>query len=131
VDIIINTELEKVSGSKDAYEKHIFLEDKVLVVGYAKQEEFYGERTGEETVRSYYWYWELRDSESWDLLKENHDKDFTFCESDLGNWNDDDRVEDLVGDISESGICTWSDQYLIEDIAENIAEEVLDWLNRT
>jgi hypothetical protein len=128
LDMIISTPMEKVAGAGDAWEKYIDLEDNVLVVGYKEEEEFHDRDPDEELVRTFYWYWELRDPKTWDVLFEDQDKDFSFCESDLGNWEDQDRVEDFVGDISEDRICTWSEQDLIEDVAEDIANEVLDWL---
>ncbi|MBM4240335.1 MAG: hypothetical protein FJ150_01430 [Euryarchaeota archaeon] len=129
VDMIINTALEKLPGFKDVWEKHIYLENKkVLIVGFREEDKFNKEDPGEEVIRSYYWYWELRDTVTWEILDENQEKDFVFCESDMGGWSDQDRVEDIVGDISEAEVCTWSDQDFIEDIAHDIADEVLGWL---
>jgi len=129
VEKIEETELEKSQRKRDAWEKHIYLEDnKVLIVGYNEEESFNETNPGEETVRNYYWYWEVRDSGSWDVLFDNHDKDYSFCESNVGGYTDQDRVEDIVGDIEEEDVCTWSEQDWIEDISENIAEEVIEWL---
>ena len=129
VERIEETELEKTQIEKDVWEKHIYLEDKnVLIVGYEEEESFDEQNPGEETVRNYYWYWELRNSGSWDVLFDNHDKEFSFCESVLGEYTDQDRVEDMVGDIEEEDVCTWSEQDWIEDISEEIAAEVIEWL---
>ena len=129
VERIEETELEKTQIEKDVWEKHIYLEDKnVLIVGYEEEESFDEQNPGEETVRNYYWYWELRNSGSWDVLFDNHDKEFSFCESVLGEYTDQDRVEDMVGDIEEEDVCTWSEQDWIEDISEDIAGETIEWL---
>jgi hypothetical protein len=129
VERIEETELERLQGQKDIWEKHIYLEDdKVLIVGYEEEESFNNENSGEETIKNYYWYWELRDSGSWDVLFDNHDKDFSFCESVVGDFTDQDRVEDIVGDIEEEDVCTWSEQDWIEDISEDIADEMIEWL---
>lgn len=129
VERIEETELERLQGEKDIWEKHIYLNDKnVLIVGYEEEESFNSENSGEESVKNYSWYWELRDSGNWDVLFDNHDKDFGFCESVVGDFTDQDRVEDLVGDIEEENVCTWSEQDWIEDISEDIAEEALDWM---
>jgi hypothetical protein len=129
VDRIEETELEKVQGKKDIWEKHIYLEgDNVLIVGYEEEESFNDQNPGEETVKNYCWYWELRDSGNWDVLFDNHDKEFSFCESTVGGYTDQDRVEDIVGDIEEEDVCTWSEQDWIEDISEEIAAEVSEWL---
>jgi hypothetical protein len=129
VERIEETELEKLQGQKDIWEKHIYLEDdQVLIVGYEEEESFNSENPGEETIKNYYWYWELRDSGSWDVLFDNHDKDFSFCESVVGDFTDQDRVEDIVGDIEEEDVCTWSEQDWIEDISEDIADEMIEWL---
>ena len=45
----------------------------------------------------------------------------------LADWGDDDRVEDVVGDIAEEDVCKWSEQDWIEDISEDIADEVIGW----
>lgn len=129
VERIEETELEKTQIEKDVWEKHIYLdENKVLIIGYEEEESFDEQKPGEETVRNYYWYWELRETESWDVLFDNHDKEFNFCESVLGEYTDQDRVEDMVGDIEEEDVCTWSEQDWIEDISEDIAEEAIEWL---
>jgi hypothetical protein len=129
VDKIENTKLERMPDSEDTYEKRIYLDDdNVLIVGYSKEERFEDINPEEETVMNFYWFWELRNSQTWDLLFENQDKNFNFCESDVGGWSDNDRVEDVVGGIGEEDVCKWSEQDWIEDISENIAEEVLDWL---
>ena len=132
VDKIESTKLERMPDLKDAYEKKIYLNDaNVLIVGYDLEEDFSGTDQEEETVKNYYWYWELRNSETWDLFYNNRDKSFNFCESEVGGWSDADRVEDVVGDIAEEDVCRWSEQDWIEDISEYIADEVLTWLKRT
>ena len=129
VERIEETELERVQIGKDVWEKHIYLEnDKILIVGYEEEESFAKQNPGEETVKNYYWYWELRDSGSWNVLFDNHEKEFSFCESNVGGYTDQDRVEDIVGDIEEEDVCTWSEQDWIEDISEDIADETMEWL---
>ena len=129
VDQIEETEMERTPGKMDSWEKHIDLEDgNILIVGYEEEESFNEHNSGEEIVKNYYWYWELRDGKNWDLTFDNHDKEFSFCESTVGEYTDQDRVEDIVGDIEEEDVCTWSEQDWIEDISEEIAEEVLEWL---
>ena len=129
VDKIENTKLERIQSIMDSYEKKIYLDDdKVLIVGYTLEEKFGEMNPEEETIRNYYWFWELRDSQSWDLLFENQDKSYNFCESDVGGWSDNDRVEDVIGDIAEEDVCKWSEQDWIEDISEYIADEVFVWL---
>jgi len=129
VDLIENSELERVPGDKDLWEKRIYLNDSyVLIVGYEEEEATERQDSEEETVKNYYWYWELRNSESWDVLFEKHEKNFSFCESQIGSYTDDDRVEDVVGDIDEADVCKWSEQDWIEDISENIADNVIHWL---
>ncbi|AEG18226.1 hypothetical protein [Methanobacterium paludis] len=129
VDSIEKTELEKVQGIKDIWEKYIYLnKDNVLIVGYKEEEVYDKPEVEEENIKNYYWYWELRDSQSWDVLFENHDKNFSFCESEMGGYTDQDRIEDVVGDIDEGEICKWSEKDWIEDISESIADEVLIWL---
>lgn len=129
VDMIENTELERIQGYKDVWEEHIYLDDnKVLIVGYEEEEKTDMQDPEEETVKNYYWYWELRDSKTWDVLFENHDNVFSFCESEMGSYSDQDRMEDVVGDIDEAEICGWSEKDLIEDISEDIADKVLEWL---
>ncbi|MEN6330162.1 MAG: hypothetical protein ABFC91_07715 [Methanobacteriaceae archaeon] len=129
VDLIEESELEKKQGAKDVWEKHIYLDDdNVLIVGYEEEEVTDKQDPEEETVKTYYWYWELRDSQTWNMIFENHDQKFSFCESEMGTYSDQDRVEDVVGDIDEAQVCTWSEKDLIEDISEDIAERVLVWL---
>ncbi len=129
VDQIEETEMERALGKRDGWEKHIDLEDgNTLIVGYEEEESFSEHNPGEEVVTNYYWYWELRDDKNWDVIYDNHDKEFSFCESTVGEFTDQDRVEDIVGDIEEEDVCTWSEQDWIEDISEKIAEEVLEWL---
>ncbi|CEA13044.1 hypothetical protein [Methanobacterium formicicum] len=128
VERIEETELEKTHAGNDLWEKHIYMRDKVLIVGYEKEETYNKPNPGEEIIKNYYWYWELRDSTNWNVLFDNHDKEFSFCESNVGGYTDQDRVEDLVGDIEEEDVCTWSEQDWIEDISEDIAEETIDWL---
>jgi len=129
VDKIENTKLERIQNITDSYEKRIYLDDdKVLIVGYSQEEKFEEIDPEEETIRNYYWFWELRDSQNWDLLFENQDRSYSFCESEVGGWSDNDRVEDVVGDIAEEDVCKWSEQDWIEDISEYIADEVFVWL---
>jgi hypothetical protein len=129
VDKIENTKLERMPDLGDSYEKRIYLDDNnVLIVGYNQEEKFDVDDPDEEKVRNFYWYWELRNSLTWDILFENQDKTYNFCESEVGGWSDNDRVEDVVGDIAEEDVCRWSEQDRIEDISEDIADEVLDWI---
>lgn len=129
VDRIEKTELENIQGDKDVWEKHIYLDNNyVLIVGYEEDETSDKPDSEEETVKNYYWYWELRDSQTWDILFENHDKVFSFCESEMGSYSDQDRMEDVVGDIDEAEVCTWREQDWIEDISEHIADKVTEWL---
>jgi hypothetical protein len=130
VDLIEKAELERMQGEKDVWEKHIYLEDNsVLIVGYEEEEVTVKPDPEEETIKNYYWYWELRDSQTWDVLFENHNKVFSFCESEMGTYSDQERVEDVVGDIDEGNVCAWSEKDLIEDISEDIADKVLEWLS--
>jgi hypothetical protein len=126
---IIETELEKDPEKEDEYSKKIFLEDdKVLIVGYKREESYCEEDPQEECGITYYWYWELRENENWDLIEENTEKDYTFCvDSEENPWSDENTFDE-VGDVSGNSICTWSDQDRIEDIAEDIAREVLIWI---
>ncbi|MBP2044990.1 hypothetical protein [Methanobacterium aggregans] len=129
VDMIENSELERVPGYKDLWEKHIYLDDNnLLIVGYEEEEATDKQDPKEETIKNYYWYWELRDSQTWDVIFEDHDKKFSFCESEMGTYSDQDRIEDVVGDIDEAEVCAWSEKDLIEDISEDIADKVLEWL---
>jgi len=133
IDIIENTKMERVPESEDTYEKRMYLdEDIVLIVGYSKEKDLEDinteEEDEEELVFNFYWFWELRNSQTWDLLFENKEKNFNFCASAVGRWSDYDKVEDVIGDIAEVDVCKWSDQDKIKDISENIAEEVLSWL---
>lgn len=129
VDLIENQELESKQGDKDIWEKYIYLDDdNVLIVGYQEEEASYKQDPEEETVKNYYWYWELRDSKTWDLKFENHDKVYSFCESEMGSLSDQERLEDVVGDIDEAEICKWEEQERIEDLSEVIADKVLEWL---
>jgi hypothetical protein len=130
VDMIEKAELERMQGNKDVWEKHIYLEDNaVLIVGYEEEEEVnVTPDPEEETIKNYYWYWELRDSQTWDILFENHNKVFSFCESEMGTYSDQERVEDVIGDIDEGEVCAWSEKDLIDDISEDIADKVLEWL---
>jgi len=132
IDIIENTKMERVPESEDTYEKRMYLdEDIILIVGYSKEddlEDINTEEDVEELVLNFYWFWELRNSQTWDLLFENKEKNFNFCASAVGQWSDYDKVEDVIGDIAEVDVCKWSDQDKIKDISENIAEEVLSWL---
>jgi hypothetical protein len=129
VERITETELEKIPEKEEVYEKRIFLDDnKVLIVGYDIEESFCEEDPQEECGITYFWYWELRDSENWDLIGEYKDKDYTFCiDSEKDVWTDDSDYSG-EGSLSLTQMCTWSDQNHIEDIAEEIALEVLEWL---
>ena len=126
---IIETELERIPEKQEVYEMHIFLDDdKVLIVGYDKEESFCEEDPQEECGVTYFWYWELRDSEKWEIIGENKDKDYTFCiDSEKDVWADDPEYSG-EGSLSLTQMCTWSDQSNIEDIADDIASEVLEWL---
>lgn len=129
VEQIEKADLETNDSAKDTWEKKIYLEDDmVLIVGYEKEEKFEEEDPEAETVNTYIWYWELRNSQNWELLFENREKKFSFCESEHGTFSDDDQIEDVVGDIDEGGVCTWSEQDHIEDISEEIANVTLKWL---
>ncbi len=131
VEQIEKTDLEIANSSKDTWEKNIYLDDeKVLIVGYEKEENFEKEDPEEETVNTYIWYWELRNSENWELLFENRNQKFSFCESEHGTFSDDDKIEDVVGDIDEGEICTWSEQDHIEDISDEIADVTMEWLKK-
>ena len=128
IDKIENTKLERKQDVGERYESKIYLDDdNVLIVGYKQEEEYQDLNSGEERVRNYYWFWELRDSQ-YELLYENNDKTYSFCESEIGDWSDNDRIEDVVGDIAEEDICKWSEQDWIEDISEDIVDEVFLWL---
>lgn len=131
IDMIVTTPIERVEGPDDVWESHIEFDDyKTLVVGYKGEENYCEEGTDEECVVTYSWYWELRNSENWELIQENHDSDLTFCTpSQKEPWSDESTFEE-IGDISSSKICTWSDQNHIEDIAEDIVDEVTDWLDK-
>lgn len=133
IDMIINAEIKRIEDSKDIYEAHIEVEDqKTLVIGYKSEENFCEEDTeDDECVITYSWYWELRNSETWDLLNENHDGDLSFCTpSEKNPWSDESTFEE-IGDLSKAKICAWSDQNHIEDVAEDIADEVTEWLEKT
>lgn len=129
IDKIETTKLERKQNLSDSYEKNIYLDDDlILIVGYNQEESFEKVDQEEETVRNFVWYWEIRNSQTWEVIFENHDNNYSFCESTVGEWGDNDRVEDVVGDVAEEDVCKWSEQDLIEDISENIADEVLAWL---
>ena len=129
VDMIEKAELEQIQADKDVWEKNIYLDDNnVLIVGYEEENVTDKQDPEEETVKNYYWYWELRDSQTWDVIFENHDKIFSFCKSEMGTYSDQERVEDAVGDIDEAEVCGWSEKDLIKDISEDIADKVLEWL---
>ena len=137
IDLIINTPIEKIKDSEDVWEAHVEIEDrKMLVVGYKAEESyceesFEDEATDNECVLTYSWYWELRNSETWDLIQENHDSDLSFCTpSQKDPWSDESTFEE-IGDLSKSKICTWSDQNHIEDVAEDVADEVMEWMGKT
>ncbi|MGZ7070094.1 MAG: hypothetical protein ACXVHW_04190 [Methanobacterium sp.] len=133
IDMIINSDLEKVDGPKDIWEKQIDLEDdKTLIVGYKEESKvcqgFTKDLTSgldeEKCVITYNWYWEIRESETWDIIYENHDTDLGFCSEDLENaWSDDSTFED-VGEVPGTELCTWSDQNSIEDIVEDILDDI-------
>jgi hypothetical protein len=123
------TDLERIQGDKNVFGKYIYLDnDLVLIVGYEEEEISEVQNPEDETVKNYYWFWELRDSDRWDILFENHDKIFSFCESEMGTYSDQDSIGDVVGDINESEVCKWEDQDWIEDISDDIASKVMEWL---
>ena len=136
-DMIINTDLEKVDGPKDVWEKHIDLDDgKTLIVGYKEESKVCevltkGLTSGmneEKCAITYTWYWEIRNSETWDVLYENHDTDLSFCSEDLERaWSDESTFED-IGDVPGTELCTWSDQNNIEDIVDDIIDDIIDEL---
>ena len=138
MDMIINTDLEKVPGPKDIWEKHIDLEDgTTLIVGYKEESKVCEVPTKQVTsgmneekcAINYNWYWEIRDSKTWDIIYENHDTDLRFCSEDLQRaWSDESTFED-IGDVPGTELCTWSDQNNIEDIVEDILEDIQDMLN--
>lgn len=107
-DKIIETTPEKLLGNKDIWELRVYLENKVLLVGYMENDDFCEGHPKGKSVRYYSWYWELRDTESWELLHENHEGEFTFC--------------------TEPETCKLTDQDFLDDIADEIAEEVFEWL---
>lgn len=136
-DLIINIDLEKIDGPKDIWEKHIDLEDnKTLIVGYEEEskvcqaltEDLTSGMDEEKCAIVYNWYWEIRDSQTWDVIYENHDTDLGFCSEDLENaWSDESTFED-VGDVPGTELCTWSDQNNIEDIVKDIIDDIQDFL---
>ncbi len=104
VEKIENTDIEKISSKNDIWEKHIFLEkDKVLIVGYQQEESFSEMETTEESINTYYWYWELRNSVTWETLYANHDKEYSFCDSSV-EISDGMEDVDVIGDSDLSGI---------------------------
>ncbi|MCE5214643.1 MAG: hypothetical protein LLF83_08000 [Methanobacterium sp.] len=128
VERIEKTDLERIPGNNNVWGKYIYLDNNlVLIVGYEEEKTSKVPDGDEETVKNYYWFWEVRNSDTWDILFENYDKVFSFCESEMGTYSDQDRIEDVVGDIDEAEVCTWSEQDWIEDISEDIANEVLEW----
>lgn len=131
IEKIEKTDLERIQGDKNVWGKYIYLDNnRVLIVGYEEEESSELQNPEEETIKNYHWFWELRDSDTWDVLFDNHNKDFSFCESEMGTYSDQDRVEDVVGDISESDVCKWDEQDWIEDISDDIASNVMEWLKR-
>ena len=134
-DMIINTDLEKVPGPKDVWEKKIDLDDgRFLVVGYEEESKVCQGLTKditsgmdeEKCAITYVWYWEIRDSETWNVIYENHDTDLSFCSEDLQKaWSDESTFED-IGDVPGTDLCTWSDQNSIEDIVEDITDDIKD-----
>jgi hypothetical protein len=132
-EMIINTDLEKVEGPKDIWEKYIDLDDdKTLIIGYKEEskvcvgltEDLTSGLDEKKCVITYYWYWEIRDSSTWDILYENRDTDIGFCSEDMENaWSDEGTFED-VGEVPGTEFCTWSDRNNIEDIVEDIIEDI-------
>jgi hypothetical protein len=135
-EMIINNDLEKVPGPKDVWEKYIDLDDgRVLIVGYQEEgkvcegfnetSDAYDEK---KCAISYNWYWEIRDSETWEVSYENRDTDLGFCSEELNKpWSDESTFED-VGDVPGTDLCTWSDQNNIEDIVEDVLDDIQDML---
>ncbi|MEN6291696.1 MAG: hypothetical protein ABFC34_17355 [Methanobacterium sp.] len=134
-DMIINIDLEKVQGPKDIWEKKIDLDEgKSLVVGYEEESKVCQGLTKdltsgtdeEKCAITYSWYWEVRDSETWGIIYENHDTDLSFCSEDLQKaWSDESTFED-IGDVPGTELCTWSDQNGIDDIVEDIIDDIRD-----
>ncbi|WP_424353834.1 hypothetical protein [Methanobacterium sp. MBAC-LM] len=134
-DMIVNIDLEKVDGPKDIWEKKIDLDDgRSLVVGYEEESKVCQGLTKdltsgtdeEKCAITYSWYWEVRDSETWDVIYENHDTDLGFCSEDLQKaWSDESTFEN-VGDVPGTELCTWSDQNGIDDIVEDIIDDIRD-----
>ncbi len=134
-DMIVNTDLEKVQGPKDIWEKKIDLDGgRSLVVGYEEESKVCQGLTKdltsgtdeEKCAITYSWYWEVRDSETWDVIYENHDTDLGFCSEDLQKaWSDESTFED-IGDVPGTELCTWSDQNGIDDIVEDIIDDIRD-----
>jgi hypothetical protein len=134
-DMIVNMDLEKVDGPKDIWEKKIDLDDdRSLVVGYEEESKVCQGLTKdltsgtdeEKCAITYSWYWEVRDSETWDVIYENHDTDLGFCSEDLQRaWSDESTFED-IGDVPGTELCTWSDQNGIDDIVEDIIDDIRD-----
>ncbi len=136
MDRIINTDLEKVTGPKDNWEKYIDLDDgKILIVGYKEEgkvcEGFNDTSNAYDEVKcaiSYKWYWEIRDSKTWEVSYENRDTDLGFCSEELNeSWSDEGTFEE-AGDVPGTELCTWSNQDSIEDIAEDIFDDIKDEL---
>jgi hypothetical protein len=136
-DLIINTDLEKIPGPKDVWEKQIDLGDgRILIVGY-EEESKVCELTTDQSASGmdeekcaivYYWYWEVRDFETWDIIYENHDTDLSFCIEDLQNtWGDESTFAD-TGNVPGTELCTWSDRNNIEDIVDDILDDIQDVL---
>ncbi|MGB9936711.1 MAG: hypothetical protein ACPK7O_03270 [Methanobacterium sp.] len=134
-DMIVNTDLEKVPGPKDVWEKKIDLDDgRSLIVGYEEEskvceiptKELTSGMNEEKCAITYAWYWEIRDSETWNVIYENHDTDLGFCSEDLQRaWSDESTFED-IGDVPGTELCTWSDQNGINDIVEDIIDDIRD-----
>ena len=77
---------------------------------------------------SYKWYWEIRDSKTWEVSYENRDTDLGFCSEELNeSWSDEGTFEE-AGDVPGTELCTWSNQDSIEDIAEDIFDDIKDEL---
>jgi len=137
-DLIINTDLKRVDGPEDIWEKYIDLDGgKTLVVGYKEEgkvcegltEDLTSGMDEEKCVIIYAWYWEIRNSKTWDVIYENHETDLRFCSEDLERaWSDDSTFED-IGDVPGTELCTWSDQNNIEDIVEDIIDDISDELD--
>jgi len=133
-DMIINNDLEKIPDLKDIWEKYIDLDDnKTLIVGYKEESkicqdglnsDFTSGIENDKCAITYNWYWEVRESDTWDIVYENHDTDLGFCSEDLEDeWSDENTFED-IGEVPGTELCTWSDRNTIEDIVEDILDDI-------